>query len=159
VNEPGGVRSAMNIWVDADACPRLIRDVIFNASRRLQVPVRLVANSGLAVPRSPLISQVQVGGAIDAADRHIVEQCAVGDLVVTADLPLAAAAVDKGAVVITPSGTVYTAGNVQEALASRNLLAELRESGIMEGGAAPFGTRERTRFANALDRELTRLRR
>ena len=149
----------MIVWVDADACPRAVKEAIFKACRRLQLRVTLVANSGIAVPRSPLVSLALVGNAIDAADRHILEHCARGDLVITADIPLAAAVVDMGGAAINPNGTVYSPANVKEALASRNLLQELRESGIMHGGAAPFGAKERERFANALDRELTRLRR
>jgi len=119
----------------------------------------LVANRGLFVPRSPFLRLVVVGGAIDEADRYLVEHGAAGDLAVTADIPLAAALVDRGIVVIDPRGTVYSASNVKEALATRNLMQDLRESGELQGGPAPLGSNDRVRFANAFDREVTRLRR
>jgi uncharacterized protein len=149
----------MKIWIDADACPRAAKEIVFKAARRLQVPAVLVANRAIAVPRAPLISLTVVGGAVDEADRHIVAHCAPGDLVVTADIPLASALVDKGVVVLDPRGTVFTADNVKEALATRNLMQDLREQGLMEGGPPPLARGHATAFANALDRELTRLRR
>ena len=147
----------MRIWIDADACPKMIKDFVFKVSHRLQVPVILVANSGIPVPRSNRVSLVIVGKAIDEADRHILKNCAGGDLVVTADIPLASSLVDKGVVAIDPRGKVYTTDNVKEALATRNLTQELREEGIMSGGPPPLGPRDREKFANAIDRELTRL--
>jgi hypothetical protein len=149
----------LRLWIDADACPRIVKDVVFKTSLRLQLPATLVANSPMAVPRSSLFSLVMVNGDIDAADRHIVTHAAPGDVVVTADIPLAALLVEKGVVAIDPRSTVYAPGNVQEALATRNLMQELRESGLTQGGPAPLGPKDRERFANALDRELTRLRR
>ena len=149
----------MRIWIDADACPKMIKDFVFKVSHRLQVPVILVANSGIHVPRSNRVSLVVVGKAIDEADRHILKNCAGGDLVVTADIPLASSLVDKGVVAINPRGTVYTTDNVKEALATRNLTQELREEGIMSGGPPPLGPRDREKFANAIDRELTQLQR
>ncbi len=148
----------MTIWVDADACPKMIKELVFKAAVRLKIPAILVANSGMAVPRSALIRLVVVGKSMDEADRHILAQCSVGDLVVTADIPLAAALVDKGIAAVNPRGTVYTTDNVKEALATRNLMQELRESGVMQGGPAPLGPADKAAFANALDRELTRLR-
>ena len=149
----------MRIWIDADACPKMIKDFVFKVSGRLKVPVVLVANSGIHVPRSKLVSLVVVGKAIDEADQHILENCAVGDLVVTADIPLASSLIDKGVVAINPRGTVYTTDNVKEALATRNLMQDLREEGTMSGGPPPLGPRDREKFANAIDRELTRLQR
>ncbi|MCZ6749729.1 MAG: YaiI/YqxD family protein [SAR324 cluster bacterium] len=149
----------MRIWIDADACPKMIKDFVFKVSHRLQVPVILVANSGIHVPRSNRVSLVVVGKAIDEADRHILKNCAAGDLVVTADIPLASSLVDKGVVAINPRGTVYTTDNVKEALATRDLTQELREEGIMSGGPPPLGPRDREKFANAIDRELTQLQR
>jgi uncharacterized protein len=149
----------MKLWVDADACPRPAKELVFRTGTRLGLPVVLVANSGQALPRSQGVTFVQVGREIDAADRHILAHAEAGDLVVTADIPLAAAAVDAGIAVINPNGSVYSPENVKEALASRDLAHSLREEGVMTGGAAPYGPRERERFANALDRELTRLRR
>ena len=149
----------MRIWIDADACPKMIKDFVFKVSHRLQVPVVLVANSGIPVPRSNRVSLVVVGKAIDEVDRHILKNCAGGDLVVTADIPLASSLVDKGVVAIDPRGKVYTTDNVKEALATRNLTQELREEGIMSGGPPPLGPRDREKFANAIDRELTQLQR
>ncbi|MBI3994121.1 MAG: YaiI/YqxD family protein [Candidatus Lambdaproteobacteria bacterium] len=149
----------MRIWIDADACPKMIKEFVYKVSRRLQVPVVLVANSAMHVPRSNLVSLVVVGDALDAADHHILQHCVAGDLVVTADIPLASSLIDKGVVAINPRGMVYTQDNVKEALATRNLMQELREAGTMSGGPAPLGPQDRERFANALDRELTRQRR
>ncbi len=137
----------------------MIKDFVYKVSLRLKIPVVLVANSGIHVPRSKLVSVVVVGGEIDEADHHILENCAVGDLVVTADIPLASTLVDKGVVAINPRGTVYTPDNVKEALATRNLMQDLREEGMMSGGPPPLGPRDREKFANAIDRELTRLQR
>lgn len=151
------MRCSMRIWIDADACPRMIRAFIFKTSTRLQVPVTLVANNGLDVPRSPLVHMIVVGREIDAADAYIVEHSAPGDLVVTADIPLAAALVDKGVPAINPRGLVYTPDNVSEALATRDLMQQLRETGVMEGGPPAMEATDASKFANALDRELTRL--
>jgi len=147
----------MRIWIDADACPRGIKDFLFKAAMRLGVPATLVANSGLFVPRSPLIRLVIVGGGIDEADRYIREHSAAGDLAVSADIPLAAALVDRGVTVIDPRGTVYSENNVKEALATRNLMQHLRESGERTAGPPPLGPNDQARFANAFDREATRL--
>ncbi len=147
----------MRIWIDADACPKMIKDFVFKVSRRLKVPVILVANSGIHVPRSTLVSLVVVGDGLDEADHHILENCAVGDIVVTADIPLASSLVDKGVVAINPRGTVYTTDIVKEALATRNLMQDLRDEGTMSGGPPPLGPRDREKFANAIDRELTKL--
>ena len=149
----------LTIWIDADACPRAVKELVFRAALRLQVPAVLVANRALAVPRAPLIKAVAVGGGVDEADRYLVAHSAPGDLVVTADIPLASLLVDKGVVALDPRGTVYRAANVKEALATRNLMQELREQGVLEGGPAPLGRTDAAAFANALDRELTRLRR
>jgi hypothetical protein len=150
---------APRLWIDADACPRIVKEVMFRTSTRLQLPLTLVANSALTTPRSRLVNLVTVGGEIDAADRHIAQHAAPGDVVVTADIPLASLLVERGIVAIDPRGTVYSPANVKEALATRNLMQDLREAGLTGGGPAPLGAKDRERFANALDRELTRLRR
>ena len=149
----------MKIWIDADACPKMSKEIVFKVSRRLKIPVVLVANSGLHVPRSTLVSLVVVGMKIDEADHHILEHCAVGDLVITADIPLASSLIDKGVVALNPRGMVYTPDNVKEALATRNLMSDLREEGTMTGGPPPLGPKDREKFANAIDRELTKLKR
>lgn len=147
----------MRIWIDADACPKMIKEFVYKVSRRLEIPVVMVANSGIPVPRSNLVSLVVVGKGMDEADHHILENCAVGDLVVTADIPLASSLIDKGVVAINPRGAVYTPDNVKEALATRDLMQGLREEGTMTGGPPPLGPRDREKFANAIDRELTML--
>lgn len=147
----------MNIWVDADACPATIKDLIFRASRRLTLPVYLVANRGIHIPTSSLVRLVQVGKEPDAADQYIATHVAPNDLVVTADIPLAAAVVDKQAIAIDPRGEVYTDDNVKDHLARRNLMQELRTSGRVQGGPAQLSDTDRQKFAAALDRSLTRL--
>ena len=147
----------MTLWIDADACPKIIKEFLFKAATRVRVPLVLVANKSMFVPRSPLFRQVVVGRAIDEADAYIRDHASPGDLVVSADIPLAASLVDKGIVVIDPRGTVYTHANVKEALATRNLMQDLRENGLQQGGPPPLGAQDKVRFANAFDRELTRL--
>jgi len=147
----------MKIWVDADACPRMIKEFLFKAAGRLKIPTVLVANSNMFIPRSNLVSLVVVGDGMDEADHYIVEHCDPTDLVVTADIPLASDLVDKGVVALNPRGTVYTTDNVKEALATRNLMQDLREAGEIQGGPPPLGPSDREKFANAFDREITRL--
>lgn len=148
----------MPIWVDADACPADIKDLVFRASRRLTMPVYLVSNRDMYVPPSSLVRLVRVPKDIDAADHYIVQHVAPNDVVITADIPLAAAVVNKDAAAINPRGEVYTPENIAERLAVRNLMQELRSSGAVQGGPAPLGAADRQKFANALDRTLTKLR-
>ncbi len=147
----------MKIWIDADACPRVIKEMVFRASERLEVPVCLVANKSLSKAHSRLITSVIVAEGFDAADDYIVEQVAVEDLVITADIPLAARIVAKGAVALDPRGELYTEENVGERLSMRNLMQELRSGGLVQGGPAQLGLTDRKRFASALDRTLTRM--
>jgi uncharacterized protein YaiI (UPF0178 family) len=149
----------VHIWIDADACPAAIKELVFRASRRLTIPVYLVANRVMYVPTSAPVTLVRVGQELDAADQYIVHHMAPHDLVITADIPLAAAVVDKHAVAINPRGEVYTEENVKERLAMRNLLQELRASGLVQGGPAQLSAVDRQRFAAALDRCLTKMRR
>lgn len=146
----------MVIWVDADACPKAVKELLFRASARLRLPVCLVANRPLTAPPSPLISVVQVRAGSDVADGYIVQQVAAGDLVVTADIPLASLAVARGATALDPRGTVHTADTIGERLAVRDLLEELRWAGVDTGGPASYSGADRQRFAEALDRLLTR---
>ena len=146
----------MRIWVDADACPGTIKELLYRAARRRSVRVTLVANQPLRVPPSPLIDTILVPGGMNVADRRIVELVEPGDLVVTADIPLAADAVAKGAQALDPRGELYTESNVGERLAARNLVDQLRGGGLVTGGPAEFGARERQAFATHLDRWLTR---
>jgi uncharacterized protein YaiI (UPF0178 family) len=147
----------MHIWVDADACPAEIKDLVFRVSRRLSLPVYLVANRPMYVPASSLVTLVRVSKEVDAADQYIIDHVAPNDVVITADIPLAAAVVDRHAMAITPRGEVYTPENIPERLAVRNLMQELRTTGLVQGGPAPLRPAERQKFANALDRSLTKL--
>lgn len=155
--EPGasGPRVAQ-IWVDADACPGVVRDILFRAAERAQVPVTLVANQWLRTPPSRFIRAIQVEPGLDVADSVIVERCAPGDLVVTQDIPLAALVLEKGGVALNPRGELYTADNMAERLSMRNFMDELRGAGVQTGGPAPLHARDRQAFANQLDRWLAR---
>jgi len=146
----------MKIWIDADGCPNEIKQTVFRASDRLGVPAFLVANVEMPTPRWPTVSSVRVSAAFNAADDHIAEAVSPEDLVITADVPLAARVVEKGAVAIDPRGEVVDASNVGERLAMRNLMQELRSGGYIQGGPATFGAGDRKKFAAALDRLLTR---
>ena len=146
----------MKIWVDADACPGVIKDILYRAAERVEVLLTLVANRPLATPRSGYIRTMKVSHGFDVADRRIVELVARGDLVVTADIPLAAEVIRKGAVALNPRGTLYTEENIGECLATRNLMDELRASGVDTGGPAAIGKTDRQAFANQLDRLLAR---
>lgn len=144
----------MHIWVDADACPGVIRDIILRAARRTETAVTLVANQPVRVPRSPLIRTVQVPQGFDAADSHIAREAAPGDLVVTADIPLAAEVIERGSRALNPRGELYTKENIRERLGMRNFMEELRGSGVQTGGPPPLGSKEKHAFAAALDRLL-----
>ena len=145
----------MHIWVDADACPAAIKEILFRAAQRRGIAMTLVANQALQTPRSPLIRSVQVAQGFDVADRHIIDRLQPGDLTVTADIPLANEAIAKGIEVISPRGERLTSDNIGERLALRNFMDELRGSGGVTGGPAPFNATDRQAFANALDRLLT----
>jgi uncharacterized protein YaiI (UPF0178 family) len=147
----------MKIWIDADACPRVIKEIVFRAAERLRTPVVLVANVGLTKHHTPLVTSVVVPDGPDIADRYIAEHAASDDLVITADIPLAARVVENGGVALDPRGELYTEENVGERLAYRDLLHELRAGGLVQGGPAQFGLSDRQRFASALDRTLTRM--
>lgn len=145
----------MKIWIDADACPKMVKEVIFKAANRLQIPVCLVANSYMNIPHSPLISLIQVEKGADIADFYIVEHVKEGELVITADIPLAALVVEKKATAINPRGELYTEENVRERLSVRDFMQELRDSGVDTGGPAPFGLKDKEKFANTLNKLLT----
>ena len=146
----------MQIWVDADACPNVIKDILFRVADRLQIPVTLVANKLLRTPSSRFIKAIQVPAGFDVADREIVLLAQAGDLVVTADIPLAADVIKKGGHALNPRGEFYTRDNIQQHLAMRNFIDELRGSGVETGGPAPFNQGDRHTFANQLDRHLAR---
>jgi len=142
--------------VDADACPQVIKEILFRAAERAQVVTTLVANSPLRTPPSPFIRSVRVAKGFDVADHRIVREVQPGDLVITADIPLAALVIARGAQALDPRGELYTEGNVHERLAVRNLMQDLRAGGDLIAGPAPFSQNDRQRFANHLDHFLTR---
>jgi uncharacterized protein YaiI (UPF0178 family) len=144
----------MHIWVDADACPKVIKDILFRVADRLQIQVTLVANKLLRVPPSRYIRSVQVAAGFDVADREIVELAQPGDLVITADIPLASDVLAKGAHALNPRGELYTTGNIAQHLSMRNFMEELRGSGVETGGPDPFSANDTHAFARQLDRHL-----
>ena len=146
----------MKIFVDADACPAAVKEIVIRAAQRLAVSAIFVANKTIRLPLSPHVSTVRVAMGLDVADGYIARSVEGGDLAITADIPLAAAIVARGAVALDPRGTVYTAENVGEALALRNFHQELRDGGVVTGGPSGFGPREARQFAAAFDRELSR---
>ncbi len=146
----------MQIWVDADACPVAVKEILYRAAQRVRVPLLLVANQPLKVPRSEFVRTVQVAAGFDVADSHIENNVASGDIVITSDIPLAAAAIERGAHVLTPRGEQLTTDNISERLVVRDLMDELRGTGVVTGGPSAFTPRDRQTFANALDRLLAR---
>lgn len=144
----------MQIWVDADACPAAVKELLFRAAERTQIRTILVSNQVLRTPSSSWIQSILVPGGMNVADRRIVEMLSAGDLVVSADIPLAADAVAKGATVIDPRGTRYDETNIGERLATRNLMDEMRGAGQVIRGPSSFTSRDRQAFANQLDRWL-----
>ncbi|MBI9081367.1 MAG: YaiI/YqxD family protein [Pseudodesulfovibrio sp.] len=146
----------MHIWVDADACPNIIKDVLFKAAQRCKVKLTLVANSSLSVPASPLFDTIRVSAGFDEADNEIARLVEPGDLVITADIPLANQIVDKKATGLNPRGELYTEDNIKGLLRMRNLMEELRSGGMVSGGPAPLGPKDKQEFTNQLDRFLTR---
>ncbi|GHA70391.1 YaiI/YqxD family protein [Cognatilysobacter bugurensis] len=151
---PADAASDRCIWVDADACPGVMRDILVRAALRAAVPITFVANQWIRVPSSPLIRALQVEHGPDVADTAIVERVQTGDLVVTQDIPLAARVIEKGADALNPRGERYTAGTIAERLSMRNFMDELRGAGVQTGGPPPLHARDRQAFANELDRWL-----
>ncbi len=146
----------MTIWVDADAAPRDVKEIVFRAAKRLEIRAVLVANQRISTPlNNPHVSAVRVQGGPDVADSHIAEQAREGDIAVTADIPLAAVLVEKGLVVLDPRGDEYSEENVRERLSIRDFMASLRDAGVETGGPKPYGRADKRVFANALDRTLT----
>lgn len=147
----------MHIWVDADACPKVIKDILFRAATRTGTPLTLVANQTLYVPPSPLIRSVQVPAGFDVADNEIVKRVQAGDLVITSDLPLAAEVIEKGGHVLSHRGEWYSAANIRPLLNMRDFMDNLRASGIQTGGPPAMSQSERQAFAGHLDRFLAAL--
>lgn len=148
----------MKIWVDADACPGVVKDILFRAANRTGTQLTLVANQPLQVPASPFIRTIRVGSGFDIADNEIVKRVEAGDLVVTADIPLAAEVIEKGGYALNPRGELYTTENIRARLNMRDFLDTLRASGVNTGGPAAIHQRDRQAFANSLDRFLARRR-
>jgi len=144
----------MPIWVDADACPVPVREIICRAATRWKVQTTFIANHAITLPPSPFISRRQVPQGFDVADNEIMDQMNTGDLVITQDIPLAAEAIEKGATVFNPRGQAFTKENIRQRLAMRNFMEEMRNAGQVTGGPAPFGQADRKEFANQLDRWL-----
>jgi uncharacterized protein len=152
--------AGMRIWIDADAAPREVKEIVFRAAKRLGVETVLVANQRLQTPPgNTFVSTVRVDGGPDVADRYIAEHAAAGDLAVTADVPLAALLVPRGVAVLDPRGEEHTEETIGERLSVRDFMENLRTAGVVTGGPRPYDARARQAFADALDRALTRLRR
>jgi len=147
----------MQLWIDADACPTMIKDLVFRAVKRTGVKLTLVANTSIRVPKSDLIDVIVVGTGMNIADRKIVELVGPGDLVITADIPLAADVVAKGALALDPRGELYEDANVGRRVAMRNLFDGLRGEGHTVRGPSGFTPQDRQKFANELDRWLAKL--
>jgi uncharacterized protein YaiI (UPF0178 family) len=145
----------MKIWVDADACPVVIKEILFRAAERTEVPLTLVANQPLSIPPSRHISFIQVASGFDVADNEIVKRVATGDLVITSDIPLASEVIDKGAHALTPRGEKYTSDNIKARLNMRDFMESLRASGVDTGGPPALNHGDRQAFANQLDKILT----
>jgi uncharacterized protein YaiI (UPF0178 family) len=148
----------MHLWVDADACPKAIKDIIFRAANRTKIHTTLVANSFLSYPPSPYIHSVKVEKGFDSADNYIVTQVNPNDLVITADIPLAAEIIEKQAFALNPRGELYTINNVKQRLAIRDMNEQLRATGERLGGPSELNDKDKMNFANALDRYLAKKR-
>ncbi|MEX1668832.1 YaiI/YqxD family protein [Zhongshania guokunii] len=148
----------MTVWVDADACPVVIRDILFRAAERTGITLTLIANQTLRVPPVANITSVQVSSGFDVADNEIVRRAESGDLVITSDIPLAAEVIEKGALALTPRGELFNKDNIRAKLNMRDFMDTMRSSGVHSGGAAPFAQQDKQAFANQLDRYLSRLR-
>ncbi|MBY5945909.1 YaiI/YqxD family protein [Photobacterium rosenbergii] len=146
----------MKIWVDADACPNVVKEILFRAANRVGVAVTLVANQFIRVPPSPHIKSIQVESGFDVADNYIVQQAAPGDLVITADIPLADEVITKGAHALNPRGEMYTKDTIKQRLQMRDFMETMRSSGVQTGGPAPLSQADRQNFANKLDAFLAK---
>lgn len=148
--------SLKQIWVDADACPNVIKEILFRAAERVGVLVVLVANRPLQLPRSRYIRSIQVTAGFDVTDNYIVQKAQAGDLVITTDIPLAAEVITKGCLALNPRGDLYTEDNIRQRLCMRDFMDNLRSSGVDTGGPASFNLADRQAFANQLDRLLAK---
>ena len=146
----------MNIWVDADACPVAIKEILFRAATRTKLPLTLIANHAMSVPPSPFINMMQVPSGFDVADNEIVKRVESGDVVITSDIPLAAEVIEKGAQALSPRGELFTKGNIKARLNVRDFMETMRSSGVQTGGPPPLSQSDRKAFADHLDRLLQR---
>ncbi|MDB2373190.1 YaiI/YqxD family protein [Psychrosphaera haliotis] len=148
----------MTIWVDADACPVPVKEILFKAAERTKTELILVANQYIATPPSLVIKSMQVSSGFDVADNYIVEQAKEGDLVITADIPLASEVIDKKAIALNPRGELYTPANIKQRLNIRDFMDTMRASGVQSGGQAKYGDKDKQQFANQLDKYLAKQR-
>lgn len=144
----------VKIWVDADACPAVIKEILFRAAQRTGTEVTLVANQALPIPQNKYVSFMQVHKGFDVADNEIVSRVMVDDLVITNDIPLAAEVIEKGALALSPRGELFDAGNIKARLNMRDFMETMRSSGVQTGGPAALGAQDRQKFANQLDKWL-----
>jgi uncharacterized protein len=149
------VYEQMNIWIDGDACPNAVKQIIFRAAVKRKITVIIVANHMATIPPSPFIKRVLVAAGFDAADQYIIDHIVVHDLVITADIILADLAISKGAHVLNPRGTLYSVANIKQILSMRNLCESLRDSGMIRGGADVLGAKDIQNFSNHLDKMIT----
>lgn len=147
----------MKIWIDADACPNPIKEILYRVAIRKSIITTLVANQWLIIPASPFIKRLQVANCFDEADNKIVELVEKKDLVITSDIPLAADVLNKGAFVLTPRGETFTLETIKERLVMRDFMETMRASGIQSKGPSPFSTKDREKFANQLDKLINSL--
>ncbi|MEH6567653.1 MAG: YaiI/YqxD family protein [Halioglobus sp.] len=154
MNTAADKRQEFQVWIDADACPKVIKEILFRAAQRLGFQLTLVANHALTTPPSPFISALQVSSGFDVADDYIVEHVSAGDIVITGDIPLAADLIAKNALVLTPRGERFTTNNIGARLNMRDFMEDMRSTGEVRGGPAPLNHNDRMQFANALDRLL-----
>lgn len=149
-------KQELKIWVDADACPKVVKEILFKTSIRLKIPLVLVANSYMNIPHHELISFVKVESGADVADMYIAEHVELQDLVITADIPLAAEVVGRGTLAINPRGELYDEENIGERLSMRDFMQELRDGGLVTGGPEAFGPKDKQNFANSLNKILAK---
>src|ERR1700722_13737531 len=142
------------IWIDADACPKAVKEIVFKTSRRLNINIILVANSYQIIPKSDLIKLIVVNKGFDAADQHIIDQVEIHDIVITADIPLAAKVLKKKAIALNPRGEIYNENNIGSILSMRDFMKEMRDGGSITGGPAPFGPKDIKQFADSLNKLL-----
>lgn len=149
-------QESRQIWIDGDACPKAVKELIFKVSRRLNIKVKLVANSYQMIPQNDLIQLILVDKGFDAADQHIIDQIELGDLVITADIPLAAKVLKKKACALNPRGEIYNENNIASILSLRDFMKERRDAGVMTKGPAPFGPKDIKQFADSLNKLVSR---